>query len=137
MSKLADTILMSGRTKPLTIAFYLAFAVWFIAMIYVGTGLYRWLIHPYAQIVFNGALWVTFIAIVVAVARRSLRLASIPWIDLVVFGCALVALDLFWRFYLSLHAWDAYKITSVMADAAAPIICGIGIVAFVGEWRRV
>lgn len=127
---------MSGRTKPLTIAFYLAFALWFIAMSYSGPGFYGWFIHPLAQLVLGLAMWVIFFAVVVVVSRRSLSLASVPWLDLAVFGCVLIALNLYWHLYLSRHAWDAYKLTSIVVDAATPIIVAIGIAAFMGEWRQ-
>lgn len=135
-SKLADVAVMSARKKSLTIAFYAAFALWFTAMSYSGPGFYGSLIHPFVQDVFGIVLWGIFVAVVVVVARRSISVASIPWLDLVVFGCAVVALDLFWRLYLSPDAWDAFKVTSVVVDAATPIIGAIGVAALVGEWRR-
>ena len=127
---------MNGRIEPLTITFYLAFALWFTVMGYSGPGFYGWLIHPLAQFVLGIVLCSIFFAVVVAVARRSLSLASIPWPDLAIFGGALVAFDLFWRLYLSPHAWDAFKVTAAVVDAAAPIIAAIGVAALVIEWRR-
>jgi hypothetical protein len=78
-----------------------------------------------------------FAAVAIAVARRSMRTATIPWLDLAVFGLALLASDMFWRFYLSPHAWNAFKSISVLVDASTPIIGAIGVAALVGEWRRV
>jgi hypothetical protein len=127
---------MSARTKSLTFAFYAAFALWFTAMNYSGPGFYGSLMHPVVQDVLCLLLWGIFVAVVVAVARRSISVKSIPWLDLVVFGCAVVALDLFWRLYLSPNAWDAFKVTSFVVDAATPIIGAIGVAALVGESRR-
>ncbi|MFN3819089.1 MAG: hypothetical protein ACK4R0_08855 [Blastomonas sp.] len=120
----------------MTIAFYAAFALWFTAMSYSRPGFYSWLIHPFAQDALGLLLWGIFAAVVVAVAHRSIIAASMPWLDLVAFGCAVVVFELVWRLYLSPDIWDAFKVISVVVDAATPIIGAIGVAALVGEWRR-
>jgi hypothetical protein len=127
---------MNARAKPLTIAFYVAFALWFTATRYSGSGFYGWLAGRFLQDAVSLLVWGIFFALIVVVARRSLRVASFPWADLVVVASGVAALDLFWRLYLSRHAWGAFKLTSVVVDAATPIIGLLGIAALVGEWRR-
>lgn len=131
---MADNTPMSVNAKPLTIAFYVAFALWFTAMSYSGLGFYRWFIHPLVEGLFGLILWAILIAVLVAVVRRSVFLASLPWSELVTFSSAFAVFNLLWR--LSPHSWDAFKITSLVVDIATPIIGAIGVAALVGEWRR-
>jgi hypothetical protein len=135
--QLSDIALVSARRNSLTIAFNVAFALWFTAMSYSGSGFYGSLINSTAQDVLGLTLWSIFAAVVIAVARRSMRMATIPWLDLAIFGLSLLASDMFWRLYLSPHAWDAFKFVSVLVDASTPIIGAIGFAALVGELRRV
>ena len=83
----------------------------------------------------NGIIALFFIVVVIA-ARRAVRAASFPWLEVAVVVCAIVGFDLFWRFYLSRFAWDAFKLTSIALDIAAPLIMALGLAAVIGEVRR-
>jgi hypothetical protein len=127
---------MSVRPLPITIAFYVAFAMVFTATRYSGPGFYGSLFGQF----FQGALGLLLLGIVCAVligvGRRSLRTKSFPLVDLVWLGGAVLVLDLFWRLYLSPHAWDAFKLTSVVLDAAQPLVGVLGLISLVAEWKR-
>ena len=127
---------VSTRTKPLTVAFYVIFALWFTATRYSSPDFYGWLLAPLVGDVLVLCTIGLFSVIVVLAARRGFRTASFPWLDATAIGCAIIGFDLFWRFYLSPFAWDAFKLTSVGLDMATPIIATLGMVAAVGEWSR-
>lgn len=127
---------MSARAKPFTIAFYIAFALWFTATRYSSPGFYGWLLAPIAGNVLGLSTTALFFAVVVLAARRAVREASFPWLDVAVVGCAIIGFDLFWRYYLSPLAWDAFKLTSIAIDIATPLIAALGLAAVVSELRR-
>ena len=127
---------MTMRTKPLTVAFYVAFALWFTGTRYNLPGFYDWLLAP---VVGTGLMLGTialFVMVVVLAVRRGLKVALFPWLDAVVIAGAMIGFDLFWRFYLSPFAWDAFKFTSMVLDIATPIILVLGVAAVLSEWRR-
>lgn len=124
------------RTKPITIAFYIAFALWFTATRYGSPGFYGWLLAPVVVTVLMLGTFALFFMVVVLAARRGVKAASVPWLDAAVIACAIVGFDLFWRFYLSPFAWDAFKLTSIVLDIATPAIVALGLAAVVSELRR-
>jgi hypothetical protein len=134
---MADVALVSARPKPSTIAFYVAFALWFTATRYSDPGFYGWLLSPIVANILGLSTIAIFLIAGVLAARRAIKAASFPWLDVAVVGCAIVGFDLFWRFYLSPMAWDAFKVTSVAVDIATPLVAAFGVVAVVSEWRRV
>lgn len=136
MSRLPDAAPMSARAKPFTIAFYVAFALWFTATSYSSPGFYGWLLAPIVGNILGFSLIALFLVVVVLAGRRAVREASFPWLDLAVVGCAIIGFDLFWRFYLSPLAWDAFKLTSIAVDVATPLIAALGLAAVVYELRR-
>lgn len=127
---------MTIRTKPLTIAFYIAFALWFTATRYSSPWYYSWLFSPVVGTVLMQAAITLFFMVVVLAMRRGVKTASFPWLDAAVIACAIIGLDLFWRFYLSSFAWDSFKLTSIVLDMATPIILALGMTAVVGEFRQ-
>ncbi|MCJ8159940.1 hypothetical protein, partial [Sphingomonas sp. LaA6.9] len=133
---MADAARMSMRSKPLTVAFYIAFALWFTAIRYSSPGFYGWLLAPVVGTVLTLGTIALFFMVVVLAARRGVRAASFPWLNAAVIACAIIGFDLFWRFYLSPFAWDAFKLTSILLDMATPIIAALGLAAVVGELRR-
>lgn len=133
---LADAARMTKRTKPLTVAFYIAFALWFTATRYSSPGFYGWLLAPVVgNVLMFGTIALFFMVVVLAV-RRGVKATSFPWLDAAIIACAIIGFDLFWRFYLSPFAWDAFKLASIVLDMATPIIVALGLVAVVGELRR-
>ncbi len=127
---------MSARPKPFTIAFYVAFALWFTAARYSGPSFYRWLLAPIVESALVLSSVALFLIAVVLAARRAVRTGSFPSLDVAVVGCAILGFDLFWRFYLSPLAWDAFKLTSVAIDIATPLVVALGLSAVIGEFRR-
>ena len=128
---------MTNRPSALTIAFYLAFAPWFTEERYTGGGIYAGLFGMifaglFGMIVANLLKLVvvaSFLLIIALVVRRSIRAGSLPWRDASIFSLAIIGTDLFWRFYLSPYAWDAYKLASVVIDLASPLIVVLGVFA--------
>ena len=127
---------MRARTHTVTIVFYVVFALWFTANRYGGSGFYSGLIAPIVAVALVVVTFALFCVIVLLAARRAFSEKSLPWADAIIFGCSIVAFDLFWRFYLSPHAWDAFKLTNFVVDAATPAVAFLGICAVVGEWKR-
>ncbi len=127
---------MTLRSKPLTVAFYIVFALWFTATRYSSPGFYGWVLAPVVATVLMLVPIALFLMVVVLAARRGGKAASFPWLDAVVIACAIIGFDLFWRFYLSPFAWDAFKLTSIVLDIATPVIVALGLAAVVSELRR-
>lgn len=127
---------MSKRVTPLTIAFYVAFALWFTATGYSSPAFYGWLLAPVAGTVLMFSTVTLFLMVVVLVARQGAKTASFPWLDAAVVACAIVGFDLFWRFYLSPFAGNAFKLTSIVLDIATPAIAVLGLAAVVSRLRR-
>lgn len=127
---------MSMRSKPLTVAFYVAFALWFTAIRYSSPSFYGWLLAPVVgKVLALGTIALFFIVVVLA-AWRGVKVASFPWVEAAVIGCAIIGFDLFWRFYLSPFAWDAFKLTSIVLDIATPLLATLGLFAVSGELGR-
>jgi hypothetical protein len=124
------------RTKPLTLAFYIGFALWFTATRYSSPSFYAWLLAPAVGVVLALGTIALFFVVVIVSARRGFVMASIPWADAAVIVCATIGFDLFWRFYLSPFAWDAFKLISILLDVATPMILALGLAAVVGEVKR-
>lgn len=133
---LANGVNMLARPRPTTVAFYIAFALWFTATRYSGPGFYSWLVAPIVQDALGVVTFGLFCVIAILAARRALKAACFPWTDAVALGGSFVAFDLFWRLWLSSQAWDAFKLTSGIVDATTPIIAGLGIAAIIGEWKQ-
>ena len=127
---------MSARPKPFTVAFYVAFALWFTATRYSGPSFYSWLVAPVVETALGLGTVALFLITLIVAARRAVRTRSFPWLDLAVIGCAILGFDLFWRFYLSPLAWDAFKLTSIAIDIATPLIAALGLAAVVSKFRR-
>jgi hypothetical protein len=127
---------MSTRTKPLTTAFYIAFALWFTASRYSSPGFYGWLLAPMVGTVLMLGTIALFLIAVVLGARRGIKMGSIPWVDAAAIAVPIIGFDLLWRFYLSRFAWDAFKLTSIALDIATPIIVALGLAVVVCELRR-
>jgi hypothetical protein len=127
---------MSARAKPFTVAFYIAFALWFTATRYNSPNFYDWAFAPIVGNVLGLCTVALFFVIVGLAVRRAVRAASFPWLDVAVVGAAIIGFDLFWRFYLSPLAWDAFKLTSIALDIATPLIAALGLAAVVSELRR-
>jgi hypothetical protein len=127
---------MNINTKPLTVAFLAVFALWFTSSRYNPPSFYSWLLTPMVGNVL--ALWTCalFLLIVALVARRGIKVALFPWVEAAVIGCAIVGFDLFWRFYLSQFAWDAFKLTSIALDMATPAIAILGMFVVSSELKR-
>ncbi len=111
---------MAMSMKPLNFAFYTRFALWFTVTQYSSSSFYAWLLAPVVGTVLALGTIALFFIVVVLIARRGFKTASFPWPDAAVLVCATVGFDLFWRFYLSPFAWDAFKITSIVLDIATP-----------------
>lgn len=127
---------MSMRTKPLTLAFYVTFTLWFTAISYSSPSVYGWLLAPVVGTVLTlGTIAIFFIAVVLA-AWRAVKVASFPWLEAALIGCAIIGFDLFWRFYLSPFTLDAFKLASMVLDIATPLIATLGLLAVSGELRR-
>ena len=135
-SGLAEDAFMSVRPNPSVIGFYVAFALWFTATRYSAPSFYSWLIAPAAQSALSIVTIVLCPTAIVLATRRALRDGSLPWLDLAVVGCTLLGFDLFWRFYLSPLAGDAFKLTSIAVDIATPLIAALGVVAVVREFKQ-
>lgn len=127
---------MSIRPKPLTLAFYIAFSLWVTATRYSGSSFYSWLVSPVVESALGLGTLALFLIAVILAARRAISTHSIPWLDIAVVGGAIVGFDLFWRFYLSPLAWDAFKLTSIAIDGASPLILALGLAAVVSEFSR-
>ncbi len=127
---------MRARPRPLTIGFYILFALWFTAIRYSGPGFYSRLVSPMFQDALVLATVAVFGAVGMFAARRGIKARAAPWADLLAAGGSIVAFDLVWRFYLSPHAWDAFKLASVALDAATPVVAALGVAALIGEWKR-
>ena len=123
---------MSRRPKASTLAFYVAFALWFTAMSYSGPSFYAWKLAPIVQDVLGLAIFGLFVIVAALVLRRSFRAAAFPWLDITVVAGALVGSELVWRFCRSL-AWDAFKFASLALDIAAPLIVVLGLMAASAE----
>jgi len=127
---------MTAHAKTLTIAFYVAFALWFTATRYGPPGLYgRFLAPTVVNILYFCPILLFFIIAALAV-RRAVRAASFPRLEVAAAGCAIVGSELFWRFYLSPHAWDAFKLTSIAFDLATPVIAALGLAVVVRELKQ-
>ena len=128
---------MTNRPSALTIAFYLAFALWFTEERYAATGLYAglfgwlfgWHFGVIAANLLRVAIVVTLLSVAALVVRRSIRSGKLPLLDASILGVAIIGADLFWRFYLSPYAWDAFKLASVVIDLASPLIVVLGVFA--------
>jgi hypothetical protein len=133
---LAKHVSMTERPHIATTMFYVAFALWFTATRYSGAGFYAWLAAPIVQDALTIVTVGLFCVVAILVVGRGLRAATFRWSDVAIVGCSLLAFDLFWRFYLSPHAWDAFEFTSAIVDAATPLVAALGLAALVAEWRR-
>ena len=124
---------MTNRPSALTIAFYLAFAPWFTEERYTGGGIYAglfgWHFGVIAANLLRVAIVVTLLSVAALVVRRSIRSGKLPLLDASILGVAIIGADLFWRFYLSPYAWDAFKLASVVIDLASPLIVVLGVFA--------
>jgi hypothetical protein len=127
---------MDARPNTLTIAFYVTFALWFTATRYGPPGIYSWVLAPSVVSVLSLGPIVLFSIVAILAARRAVRAASFPWLDVAVVAGGIVGSDLFWRLYLSPHAWDAFKLTSIAFDIATPLIVALGVAAVIGKVRR-
>ena len=127
---------MQNRTVPLTIAFYIAFALWFTAISYGSPGFYSGLLSPVASKILVFGTIAVFFAVVILAAWRGFRTSTFPHLDVAVVGCAIIGFDLAWRFYLSQFAWDAFKIISIALDIATPAIAILGMFIVVSELKR-
>lgn len=123
---------MSVRPKSSTLAFYVAFALWFTAMSYSGPGFYAWQLAAIVQDILGLAMFGLFFVVAALVVRRSLKLTTFPWLDITVVAGAIVASELVWRFYRTL-AWDAFKLASFGLDIATPLIVVLGLIAVNSE----
>ena len=135
ISRLGDAASVSARPNASTLAFYLAFAVWFTATRYSGPGFYAWQLAPVVQDALGVAMFGVFFVVTVLVVRRSIRTVTFPWLDVAVVAGAIVGFDLLWRFCRSL-AWDAFKLTSFVLDVATPLIVVLGLMALSAELGR-
>jgi hypothetical protein len=127
---------MSDRTTPLTIMFYVAFALWFTATRYSSPGFYDWLLAPIVGDVLRLCTFALFFIVAILAVRRATRAASFPWLDGYIAGGAIVGFDLFWRFFLSPLARDAFKLASISLDIGTPLIAALGVGAMIAEVRR-
>lgn len=127
---------MKARTNVLTIAFYVAFALWFTATRYGSPSFYDWVFTPVVGYILGVCTVVVFFMVVALAAWRAVEAASMPWLDVAVVGGVLVGSDLFWRYYLSAHTWDAFKLTSIVFDSATPLIAALGMAVLVSELKR-
>lgn len=127
---------MSIRATPITVTFYVAFALWGTATSYSSPSFYSWLLAPAAGTSLTLSVVGLFASVVILVARRGVRTAAFPWLDAALIAGAHLAFDLFWRFYLSPLAWNAFKLTSMVLDMATPIIVALGVAAVVSDARR-
>ena len=126
---------MNARASTLTIAFYVAFSLWFTATRYSSPWFYGWVLAPsVGPLLGLGTIAIFFIVVVLA-ARRAVAAASFPWLDVAVVGGGIVGADLFWRFYLSPHTLDVFKLKSIAFDLATPLIAAFGLAAIVSELR--
>lgn len=93
---------------------------------------YAWHLTPIVQdVLFVAMVGVLFVVAAIAV-RRSVRTATVPWLDIVVLVWAIIAFDLLWRFCRAL-AWDAFELASLVLDVATPIIIVMGSMAVSAE----
>ena len=81
---------MKVRPHALTIAFYLASALWFTAIRYGSQSFYGWLIAPVVQTMLGIGILGLFCAAMLLAGWRGLRTHSIPWVDAAIAGCSLV-----------------------------------------------
>ena len=127
---------MMARTNVLIIAFYVAFALWFTATRYSSPGFYNWVFARSVGDILSVSTIMLFFMVVALAAWRAVEAASFPWLDVAVVGGSVVGSDLFWRYYPSPHAWDAFKLTSIVFDIATPLIAAMGMAVLVSELRR-
>ena len=120
---------MTNRPSALTIAFYLALAPWFTEERYTGGGIYAGLFGMIVANLLKLVVVASLLLIIALVVRRSIRAGSLPWRDASIFSLAIIGTDLFWRFYLSPNAWDAFKLASALIDLASPLIVVLGVFA--------
>jgi hypothetical protein len=132
ISRLGDAASVSAHPKTSTLAFYVAFALWFTAMSYSGPGFYAWQLAPIVQDVLGLAMFGVFFVVAVLVVRRSLRRATFPWLDIAVVAGAIVGFEVVWRFCRTL-AWDAFKLASLGLDISTPLIFLLGLIAVSAE----
>lgn len=133
---LTDAARMSARKTPVTLAFYVGFALWFTGTRYSSPSFYGWLLSPIVGDALELGTVALFLMVIVIVGRRAIRAASFPWLDVAVSGGAIAASDLFWRFYLSRDAGEAQKLTSIAVDVASPALAALGLAALLVELRR-
>jgi hypothetical protein len=126
---------MSMHARPLTVIFYFVFALWATAASYSSHSFYSVLIAPAVGTFLTLSAVGLFASVVILAARRGVRTAAFPWLDAAIFAGAVVGFDLFWRFYLSPLAWDAFKLTSMALDVSTPVIVALGVAAVLSETR--
>lgn len=127
---------MTVQPRNVTIIFYFTFALWFTAMRYSGgPWFYAWLFVSIIQEALTFANYSLFCIIITFVVHRAIRTKRFPWTDAAILGSTFIGFDLFWRFYLSPKAWDAFKLTSLYLDEASPMIVCLGITALITELR--
>lgn len=134
ISGLNDVARMSGN-KSFVISFYVAFALWFTATRYSPPSFYSSFLSPAVTAALTFTTVALFLAVLVLVGWGALKARSFPWLDAAVAVGAVVGFDLFWRFFLSPLAWDAFKLTSIALGIATPLIVVLGVVAMFSLWR--
>jgi hypothetical protein len=127
---------MQNRTSPLTIAFYVVFALWFTAISYSFPSFYDWLLAPVVGRILVYGTIALFCTVVVFAAWRGFRISTWPRLDFTVLGCAVLGFDLVWRFYISQFSLESVKLISIAFDVATPAIAILGMFVVSSEWKR-